>query len=315
MAAKVQVKGQAGVRIALTGGTGFVGQTLIDQALERGMVVDALARRSQPRREGVTWIKGELADRDALDEMLLGAEVVIHVAGVVNAPDAEEFTRGNVTGTLAVLAAARAAGVPRFIYVSSLSAREPALSRYGESKARAEQLVRASGLDWTIVRPPAIYGPRDREMLELFRAARLGVVPMPARGSASLIHVADLARLLLALIPGGEDVTFRCFEPDDGRPGGWEHGDLARAIGVAAGRRRVRVARLPKWLMRTAARADMRLRGAKAKLTLDRVGYMTHPDWVVSAGGRIPPALWCPQVESGAGLHATADWYRREGWL
>ena len=307
-------------RIALTGATGFVGGTLLDLALEQGMSLDALTRRSQPRRDGVSWIKGDLADRDALDEMMLGAEVVVHVAGVVNAADPQDFFRGNVQGTLAVLEAARAAGVPRFIYVSSLSAREPELSQYGASKAMAERLVKASGLDWTIVRPPAIYGPRDTEMLELFRTARLGVVPVPGPtqgrgGRASLIHVADLARLLLALIPGGEDVTFRCFEPDDGRDGGWEHGEMARAIGAAVGRRSVMVARLPAWLMRLAASIDGRLRGAKAKLTLDRVGYMIHPDWVVSEEARVPRARWQPQVESDAGLHATADWYRREGWL
>ena len=307
-------------RIALTGATGFVGGTLLDLALEQGMSLDALTRRSQPRRDGVSWIKGDLADRDALDEMMLGAEVVVHVAGVVNAADPQDFFRGNVQGTLAVLEAARAAGVPRFIYVSSLSAREPELSQYGASKAMAERLVKASGLDWTIVRPPAIYGPRDTEMLELFRTARLGVVPVPGPtqgrgGRASLIHVADLARLLLALIPGGEDVTFRCFEPDDGRDGGWEHGEMARAIGAAVGRRSVMVARLPAWLMRLAASIDGRLRGAKAKLTLDRVGYMIHPDWVVSEEARVPRARWQPQVESDAGLHATADWYRREGGL
>ncbi len=306
-------------RIAITGATGFVGQALMDLALEQGMVVDALTRSSQPRRNGVSWIRGDLADRDALDELMLGAEVAIHVAGVVNAPDPGEFEAANVTGTLAVLEAARAAGVPRFIYVSSLSAREPDLSHYGMSKGRAEMLVKASGLDWTIVRPPAIYGPRDTEMLELFRAAKWGVVPVPAptrggRGRTSLIHVSDLARLLLALIPGGEDVTFRTFEPDDGRDGGWEHGEMARAIGAAVGRR-VWVARLPAWLMRVAAKGDMALRGGKAKLTLDRVGYMTHPDWVVSHEACVPKALWAPQVESMAGLRTTADWYRREGWL
>ncbi len=309
----------AKARIALTGATGFVGQALLDLALEQGMVVDALTRRGQPRRDGVSWIRGDLADRDALDEMMLGAEVAIHVAGVVNTPDPAEFVAGNVSGTLAVLEAARAAGVPRFIYVSSLSAREPALSRYGESKARAEMLVKASGLDWTIVRPPWIYGPGDRDTLDMFKAAQWGVVPVPApthggRGRTSLIHVADFARLLLAMIPGGEEVTFRCFEPDDGRSGGWEHGEMARAIGAAVGRR-VWVARLPAWLMRLAARVDGKLRGGRAKLTLDRVGYMTHPDWVVGAEGRVPATVWAPQVDSGGGLRSTADWYRREGWL
>ena len=85
---------------------------------------------------------------------------------------------------LAMLAAATAAGVRRFVFVSSLAAREPQLSMYGASKARAEALVERSGLDWSIVRPPAVYGPGDRETLELFKMARLGLVLMPPAGRA-----------------------------------------------------------------------------------------------------------------------------------
>ena len=86
----------------------------------------------------------------------------------------------------------------RFIHVSSLSAREPALSDYGWSKAKSERLVAASGLDWTIIRPPAVYGPGDRETFELFKMARRGIVALPPRGRFSVIHVEDLCRLILA---------------------------------------------------------------------------------------------------------------------
>ena len=98
-----QVKTGGQARIALTGATGFVGQALLDLAVEQGLMVDALTRRGQPRREGVIWTRGDLANRDALREMMLGAEVVIHVAGVVNTPDPAEFVAANVSGTLAVL--------------------------------------------------------------------------------------------------------------------------------------------------------------------------------------------------------------------
>jgi nucleoside-diphosphate-sugar epimerase len=300
--------------VALTGGTGFVGQTLLDLALGEGMQVRGLARNPSGDRAGLDWVRGDLGDRQALRAMVEGAEVVIHVAGLVNAHDPDDFDRANVEGTLNVIEAARSAGVPRFIFVSSLSAREPDLSRYGASKARAEGLVKASGLDWTIVRPPAIYGPRDRDMFELFRAAKWGVVPVPAGGRASMIHVEDLARLLLALIPGGEEVTGHCFEPDDGMAYGWAHDDMARAIGAGLGKRPL-VLNLPAWALRWGAKVDGLLRGAKAKLTADRVGYMTHPDWVVSESAMPPKALWQPQVETRSGLAATAEWYRREGWL
>ena len=301
--------------IALTGATGFVGQAVLERALAEGFTVLALTRRDQAPRKGVRWVHGDLADRRALGRLMKGAEAVIHVAGVVNAPDREGFEAGNVAGTLTVVEAAKKAGVPRFVCVSSLSAREPRLSDYGASKAKAEKLVKASGLDWTVVRPPAIYGPRDREMLDLFRLARWRVLAMPPRaGRASLIHVDDLARLLVALIPAERRTSHRVFEPDDGRPGGWSHYEMARAIGWAVARRPF-VLHLSRGALQRVARFDAWWRKDKAKLTADRVSYMCHPDWVVSERARVPGRLWQPQVETRAGLKATADWYRAEGWL
>ncbi|RZJ98312.1 MAG: NAD(P)-dependent oxidoreductase [Novosphingobium sp.] len=300
--------------IALTGGTGFVGQALIEQARAQGVVVQALARKPQERRNGVDWIAGDLGDRKALAKLVEGTEAVIHVAGLTHAQNPAAFEEANVAGTLAVIEAAHAAGVQRLIFVSSLSAREPGLSAYGASKARAERVVKASGLDWTIVRPPTVYGPRDKDVFELFRSAKWGVIPTPKEGRSSLIHVEDLARLLLALMPGGEGVSHMNFEPDDGKRGGWSHYELARMIGWSVGRR-PKVIGLSKRTMQWAAKADAMLRGAKAKLTLDRVGYMTHPDWVVSLGARVPAALWRPRVETREGMKATAQWYRAEGWL
>jgi len=304
----------AAAPLALTGGTGFVGQAVLDLAAQGGLAVRALTRREQPARPGVEWVRGDLADRAALARLVAGAGAVLHVAGVVSTPEPAGFHAGNVAGTEAVLEATRQAGVARLVLVSSLSAREPALSAYGRSKRHAEELVQVSGLDWTIVRPPAIYGPRDREMLELFKAARWGVVPMPPAGHASVIHVTDLARLLLALVPGGPQVGLRLFEPDDGRTGGWSHGELARAIGAAVGLR-VWVPHLPAAALMGVARLDKALRGAGAKLTADRVGYMTHPDWVCRPDKAPPVDLWQAQIATAEGLAETARWYREQGWL
>jgi uncharacterized protein YbjT (DUF2867 family) len=302
------------MRLAITGATGFVGQALLDLALDAGWEVAALARRKQKPRDGVEWIAGDLASPDALRALMHSADAVIHVAGVVNARDSDGFEQGNVVGTLNVIEAANAAGLTRFVHVSSLSAREPRLSDYGASKARAEKLVRASGLDWTMVRPPAIYGPRDREMLDLFKVSRFGFVPMPKEGRASVIHVEDLARLLLALVPGGEAVTGHLFEPDDGRMNGWSHYELARAIGWAMGGR-PRVIGLSPATLHRAAKADRFVRRSRAKLTPDRAAYFSHPDWVVSHGARPPHDLWQPRIETREGLKATARWYRENGWV
>ena len=300
--------------IAITGATGFVGQAVLEQAATHGLPIRALVRKPQPPRAGVEWIEGDLDDTAALNRLVERADAVIHIAGVVNAPDAAGFTAGNVAGTLNVVTAAMLAGTPRFVQVSSLSAREPQLSIYGASKLKGEKVVMASPLDWTVVRPPAVYGPRDREMLELFRFAKAGVVPLPPHGKMAVIHVDDLARLLLALVPGGEDVSHLLFEPDDGHPGGWTHKSFARAIGWAVGKR-ITPLPLPAFALRAAARGDRLLRRASAKLTEDRVGYMCHPDWTVRDEMRPPVARWTPQIGTREGLKATAKWYREAGWL
>jgi uncharacterized protein YbjT (DUF2867 family) len=300
--------------VAITGATGFVGQAVLDAAARAGLDVRALARRQQDARPGVEWVMGDLADERTLKRLMTRASVVIHIAGVVNSPDPAWFENANVRGTLNVVNAALDAGITRLVHVSSLSAREPELSLYGASKRKGERIVAASSLDWTIVRPPAVFGPRDTEMFELFKLARRGIVPLPPAGRISLIHVADLADLLLALIPGGEEVTGKTFEPDDGTPNGWTHVELAHALGLAVGRRSIAMP-LPRRLLEWAARADRAVRKDRAKLTLDRVGYMCHPDWTIGAGMQPPRALWSPQVDTQRGLHATATWYRDAGWL
>ena len=300
--------------VAITGATGFVGQAVLEQAAVQGLAIRALARKPQAPRAGVEWIAGDLDDTAALAQLVDRAEAVIHIAGVVNAPDAAGFATGNVVGTLNLVTAAMLAGTPRLVHVSSLSAREPQLSKYGASKLKGERIAMASPLDWTVVRPPAVYGPRDREMLELFRFAKTGIVPLPPHGRMAVIHVDDLARLLLALVRGGDDVSHKLFEPDDGRAGGWSHKSFARAIGWAVGKR-ITPLPLPAFALRAAARGDRLLRRAAAKLTEDRVGYMCHPDWTVREELRPPVARWQPQVGTREGLKATAKWYRESGWL
>src|SRR5690606_6158442 len=133
------------------------------------------------------------------DALVRGSDAVIHIAGVVNAPDRAGFEAGNATGTAALTEAMLLSETRRLVHVSSLAAREPHLSDYGWSKAEAERFVSTSGLDWTMVRPPAIYGPGDAELLELFQMASRGFMLLPPGGRLSVIHVDDLATLLVRL--------------------------------------------------------------------------------------------------------------------
>lgn len=298
--------------LAITGGTGFVGSRLIALAIEAGHQVRALTRREQAERAHLEWVAGDLGNKGALARLCDGADVVIHVAGVVNAPDRAGFAAGNIEGTQNMLSAAEGAGVRRFVHVSSLAAREPGMSDYGWSKAEAERLVEDSLLDTALVRPPAIYGPGDMEMLELFKLAKKGIALLPPGGRLSVVEVGDLGRLLLALATTGNHG--RGYDCDDGRDDGWSHKEFAQAIGAATGKRVAALA-LPRPLMMAGAHLDRLVRGKGAKLTPDRVAYFCHEDWVIDPARRPPAELWQPRVETQTGLAATAAWYREQGLL
>ncbi|GGD98228.1 epimerase [Tsuneonella deserti] len=301
--------------VALTGGTGFVGRATRGALEQAGYAVRGLARTVPQDAGGSTeWVQGGLGDRAAIERLVADAEAVVHVAGLTTATDPARFEEANVAGTMAMIESAARAGVRRFVFVSSLSAREPQLSAYGASKERAERLVMASGLDWTIVRPPGVYGPWDVDYLEMFKLARRGIVPVPPPGRSSLIHVHDLADLLVALVPPSESAVHRTFEPDDGHNGGWSHRELARVIGWAVGRRPM-VIHLSRTMLTHAARADRLVRRSRARLTADRVGYMLHPDWLVDESRAVPAELWQPRIQTRDGIKATARWYREQGWL
>jgi nucleoside-diphosphate-sugar epimerase len=300
--------------VAVTGATGFVGTACIKRLLEAGWQVRALTRRQQDPIDGVAWVNGSLEDKASLFTLCDGANAVLHIAGVVNAPDAAGFEAGNVTGTANIIAAAKEAGVNRFLHVSSLSARRPDLSQYGASKNRGEKLVATSLLDWTIIRPPGVYGPGDTELLDVFKLAKRGLAVLPPRGKVAWIHVDDLARLLTALLPAHEDATTQIYEADDGQPDGWTHSSFARAIGWALGKR-VTALHLPKAILFAAAHLDRTFRRSKAKLTPDRAGYIAHRDWRIDRKLLPPAVLWTPRIKTREGLKDTARWYERQGWL
>ncbi len=301
--------------LAITGGTGFVGGHLLEQAVAGGHIVRALARSVQPDRPGVEWIRGDLQNVPALAGLCKGADAVIHVAGVVNARGEAGFRAGNVDGTRAILDAAAAANIGRFVQVSSLSAREPRLSLYGASKAKADRLVMDSPLDWVIVRPPAVYGPGDHEMLDLYRLAARGWAVAPGPGRFSLVHVTDLAAALLALATTDKG-SRRIFEIEDGT-GGVDHRGMAALLGAAVGKQ-PRVLALPTAALKIGAAFETvkaRLSGKLPKLSFDRARYIAHPDWTADAAPLLALGIWEPQVRPDEGVRRTADWYRREGLI
>ena len=306
--------------IAITGATGFLGRHLIEQVRSAGHRVRALTRKpvdADARSDSeVAWVAGTLEDGAALKTLVAGADVVVHAAGAIKALSRSAFFHINRDGTEAVAEAAVAEGVSRFILVSSLAARAPALSPYAASKRAAELVVEEyeDRLSAIILRPPAIYGPGDGETVRLFQMAVNGFMLAPGHPTArlSLIHVADVAAAIVACCEQPQSSTL--FEIDDGKVGGYCWRDLAGAAGQAAGRP-LKVAHLASiivWMMGLLGTLKGLLTGSPAMLTLAKVPELRHRDWVAD-GSR--PDGWAPKWSLNDGFKDAIDWYSSQNVL
>jgi len=318
MAKTASLKGDQKI-VALTGATGFLGGHAVDCYLEAGYTVKALTRRQQPEREGVTWVSGDLDDDTALKSLCAGADVLVHIAGLTKALNRDTFFDVNVGGTKRLMDIAAKADVSHVVHVSSMAAREPMLSHYGASKRASELVLTARNwpFTWTIVRPPAIYGPGDKEILKLFKALKFRLLPAPGsrNNRFAMIHGRDMASALVALSDGNNKSAV--LELDDGKAGGYTLADVAKAL---AGKHDKPPFILPipfpvlgliGFINGLAANLIRR----PAMLTMSTARYLCHNDWTVRNARRPHLANWSPQYDLKAGLKSTIDWYRKNGLL
>jgi len=309
----------SGKHIALTGGTGFLGAHVINSLLDAGHKVTALTRRPQEERTGVTWIEGSLTETDSLDLLCKKADVLINLAGLTKALSRDAFFDINVTATKNVFDAAVRGHVKHVLHISSLAAREPRLSHYGASKAGTELLLTARKwpFTWTIVRPPAIYGPGDKEILKLLKATKLGILPAPGntKNRVSMIHARDMADAITLLSDGSNGSAI--LEIDDGKTGGYQLTDIAAAL-AGPEQKSPTVFSLPFWAIGTIGAVNGMIASAinrPAMLTLSTARYLCHNDWTVREPRRPHLPNWSPQFDLKAGLKDTTDWYRKNGLL
>jgi len=287
------------------------------------MAVTALSRRDDPEldRSGATVVAGALEDARAISRLLEGADAVVHAAGAVRARSSRQFVETNVGSTRSLIsAAARLRDPPRILLLSSLAAREPAVSPYAASKRAAEDALEreAEGVWWLALRPPAVYGPGDRATLPLFRAMKRGLLPVPADGSGrfSLIHVDDLTEGIFALIAsdvaGGQVLEIR-----DGSVRGYSWLDLVEIAEHAAGRP-IRPIRVPASLLRLTAGIGgtiCRGLGLSPMLSAGKVREILHPDWVCEGNPVAEQTDWRPSVDLKSGFKRTFEWYAESGWI
>jgi dihydroflavonol-4-reductase len=324
------------MKVLVTGATGFVGGHLVDRLLERGDTVTALvrspARATSLAQRGVRLVVGDLAATDALADAVHGQQVVYHVAGMLGATSETALLAANRDGTLNVAHACAAEFTPpRLVLVSSMAAGGPArrgtpkgasgddhpVTMYGRSKLGGERVLSSLSVPWTVLRPPVVYGPRDRDgFLPLFKAARWGLGPMFGDGSMeiSLIHVADLADAIVAAgnAAGVLGEVFYVNHPDI-----TTGADLMRSIARAM-QRSVLPLPIPEW----AARIALTITGTWAEvfhqptiLHPDKVHEFYQDAWTADPSRFMGVTGWRPAWDLDRGIADTVAWYRAAGWI
>lgn len=324
------------MRALVTGATGFVGSHLAERLCREGAEVLCVVRRTSRLEwlEGlpVRLVTGSLDQPDALP--LAEVDCVFHVAGVTRERTAQAYMTANAEATRRLAEAAAAANprLKRFLYVSSLAAAGPTptevpldeaaephpLPGYGASKLAAEQAVLAlrHRLPVTIVRPPAVYGPRDRNFVSLFRTAqRWGIVPVVGSpgNCLTLVHVADLVEGIW-LAAQAEVAAGETYYVGSGTHT-WR--EIAEALGHALGRR-LRILRLPPLLARLIGELGelkWTLTGKPQIVCRRKIRDALQPRWTCSWAKAERELGYRPKKRLADGLRETAQWYAAHGLL
>ncbi len=318
--------------ILITGATGFVGSHLVELLGRRGLRARALVRATSDtaliRHHGLECVPGDVTDSASLTEAVRGADVVMHLAGATRALTADEFFRVNAGGTRNLLAALGGGDGRRVVLLSSLAAAGPArgrevrpgdeprpLTAYGRSKVEAERLVLGHpGISGVVLRPPAVYGPRDRDLLTFFKLARWGI--LPALGGADrrlqMVHATDVAEAVMAAAEGSATGIFHIAEPTS-----YAWGEVLDRVARAVGRAGVRV-RVPGAAVRAAAGVSEligRMLRRPGIFDRDKASELLADAWLCETDAAFEAFGFRASVPLGEGLKETADWYTAHGWL
>ncbi|MGE0824506.1 MAG: NAD-dependent epimerase/dehydratase family protein [Candidatus Binatia bacterium] len=324
-------------RIFITGGTGFVGSHLIDSLCHRGIMPRVLVRspRFVPEltEKGAECVVGGLDDVEKLANSLGGIDTIFHLAALTRARSEKEYQQVNTQGTrILVEAIQRAHPRPRrLVYVSSLAASGPAMSgvpsclqdeprpitAYGRSKLAGEAacLAAASDLEVFILRPPAVYGPRDRDLFRCFQLAMYGILPVPTGPERWLqfIHVHDLVSALLCAATTQR--TAGIYYVAESQPYAW--GEISHWLAKAIGRQ-VHAIRIPAWGIRAAATASELGAAMVGRATIfnrEKAEELLAPGWLCETETVKRDLGFEVQIPLPQGLTDTASWYRTQGWL
>jgi len=300
--------------VFITGATGFIGQRLISTLLEQGHSVRAMVRPEKNTDSRIPQdceqVPVSLTDVDKLTGIVAESSAVVYCAGSVRGRNTADFAVANIRGVKAMLDALERSGkTPPMLLLSSLAASRPQLSDYARSKYEGEQLLQDKPLlPWTILRPPAVYGPGDQEMLPLLKMARRGLLAHagPHDQRLSLLHVDDLASAIASWLSEAQRCFHKIYTIDDGTPGGynWE------AIGEAVSTGKFRTLKLPRFLLEVTARTNLLfslLLGYAPMLTPGKVRELVQPDWLCDNSDFTDHSGWRPRLDLRQGAQQLFD--------
>jgi nucleoside-diphosphate-sugar epimerase len=303
--------------IALTGATGFIGSIIARQLVASGFKIQALTRKTSDRSclSGVNihWVEGALEEIDSLRRLVRGVDAVIHCAGAVRGATRDHFKQINVDGVARLMhAAAEQHPLPRFLYISSLAARKPDVSLYAMSKREGEAVIaeNAGQMAWVVLRPPAVYGPDEKEMLPLIRWMARGIAFVLASGDArfSMLYVDDLVEAIRIWLLN-ENCPRRVFELHDGHADGYSWKDVIDTVG-RLNAKRVRCVHVPLPAAIGLAKLNLaaaRMFGYAPMLTPYKIRELKHPDWVCDNAALTGAIGWTPRVSLEEGLRRTLE--------
>ena len=328
------------MKVLITGATGFIGSHLAEKLFDKRYDVRVLVRSTSNLQwlQGIAFEKvvGSLSEKDSLKKAVEGVDYIYHVAGVVAAKNREGFFQGNVEATRNLLEATAEVNpnIKRFVHTSSLAAVGPARSEhepvdetvnhrpittYGESKAAAEKVVSefASQLPVTILRPPAVYGPRDVGVYMFFQVVVKGFVPLIGFGKkvVSLVHVDDLAHGFILAGENNRSVGETYFISSEELYTWEEVGDVAAKI---LGKKRVRPLRVPHAVVHTVAGLSGFLGKFRKKspiLDREKGKDITQSFWICNVDKALKDFGYRQNVSLEDGVKWTVEWYKNEGWL
>jgi nucleoside-diphosphate-sugar epimerase len=334
------------MKALITGASGFIGSTLIEDWVGRGHQAFALLRKTSDlsNLKGLTYtrVDGDLSNFEALKKAVAGMDYVFHLAGTVTAPNRAAFFKHNAEGTklLAQAVAEAAPNLKRFVYVSSLAAAGPSLSRerpkteadaatpvssYGESKLGGERelLEFKDRFPIAIVRPPMVYGPKDKGVFVVIRTVSKRLMPMIRGGSPdgqkyySLVHSRDLCdgviRAALAPIekvPSGE-VFFVCGE------GVFSYRELLLTMAEALQVKpfQLTVPSSAVTALAGALSAVGRVTGKTYPLNMDKLNEILPDYWICSNTKARDTLGFSPKYDLSAGMADAIQWYKDQRWL